>query len=151
AAYRPTFVKSLAMVPIRTREPIGAIGNYWAQARMPTEQEVQLLGALANSTSIALENIALYQELEQRVADRTQELEAFSYSVSHDLRAPLRAVIGFTAGALDSPLTEEARSDLTRVQKAAGRMHLLIEDLIGLARTARAPVQRSCVDVTALS
>src|SRR5690606_26857093 len=49
-AYRPTFVKSLAMVPIRGDKPVGAIGNYWAQRRVPTEDEVAVLQILANST-----------------------------------------------------------------------------------------------------
>jgi GAF domain-containing protein len=53
-AYRPTFVKSLVMVPIRKLDPIGAIGNYWARERQPSEQEVSLLQALADSTSIAM-------------------------------------------------------------------------------------------------
>src|SRR6476620_6123027 len=44
-AYRPTFVKSLAMVPIRTLSPVGAIGNYWARQHRPTDQEVELLQA----------------------------------------------------------------------------------------------------------
>jgi diguanylate cyclase (GGDEF)-like protein len=74
-AYRPTFVKSMVMVPIRTVDPIGAIGNYWAYQRQPTEKEVFLLQALADSTSIAMENVQLYSELEQRVRDRTAELE----------------------------------------------------------------------------
>ncbi|GAA2772576.1 sensor domain-containing diguanylate cyclase [Mycolicibacterium pallens] len=74
-AYRPTFVKSMVMVPIRKLDPIGAIGNYWAFTRQPTDQEVFLLQALADSTSIAMENVALYSELEQRVRDRTLELE----------------------------------------------------------------------------
>jgi diguanylate cyclase (GGDEF)-like protein len=74
-AYRPTFVKSMVMVPIRRTEPIGAIGNYWARERQPTEEEVSLLQALADSTSIAMENVQVYAELEQRVRDRTAELE----------------------------------------------------------------------------
>ncbi|OBH73581.1 diguanylate cyclase [Mycobacterium mantenii] len=73
--YRPTFVKSLVMVPIRKLDPIGAIGNYWANQHQPSEQEVHLLQALADSTSIAMENIQLYSELEQRVRDRTAALE----------------------------------------------------------------------------
>jgi diguanylate cyclase (GGDEF)-like protein len=73
--YRPTFVKSLVMVPIRRLDPIGAIGNYWAHERQPSEQEVRLLQALADSTSIAMENIRVYSELEQRVRDRTAALE----------------------------------------------------------------------------
>lgn len=74
-AYRPTFVKSLVMVPIRKLDPIGAIGNYWAHERQPSEQEIALLQALADSTSVAMENVAVYSELEQRVRDRTAELE----------------------------------------------------------------------------
>ncbi len=73
-AYRPTFVKSLVMVPIRKLDPIGAIGNYWAHERQPSEQEVSLLQALADSTSVAMENVAVYSELEQRVQDRTAAL-----------------------------------------------------------------------------
>lgn len=75
-AYRPTFVKSLAMVPIRQAAPIGAIGTYWAERRTPTERELTLLQALADSTSIALENVGLYRELEQRLQERTDALEA---------------------------------------------------------------------------
>ena len=75
-AYRPTFVKSLAMVPIRTLDPVGAIGNYWATMREPREQEVRLLQALADSTAVAMENVQVYRELEQRVEARTAELQA---------------------------------------------------------------------------
>ncbi len=75
AAYRPTFVKRLVMVPIRALDPVGAIGNYWAGERMPTEREVSLLQALADATSVAMENVQVYAELERRVADRTAELE----------------------------------------------------------------------------
>lgn len=75
AAYQTTFVKSLAMVPIRVLDPIGAIGVYWAQYHQPTAQEVELLQALADTTSVALENVQVYTELEQRVQERTLELE----------------------------------------------------------------------------
>jgi len=75
AAYRPTFVKSLVMVPIRRMAPVGAIGNYWASERQPTEEEIGLLQALADSTSIAMENVQVYAELEQRVRERTAALE----------------------------------------------------------------------------
>ncbi|MET0930617.1 MAG: sensor domain-containing diguanylate cyclase [Aeromicrobium sp.] len=75
AAYRPTFVKSLAMVPIRSLDPIGAIGNYWADDHLATPDEIRLLQALADATSIAMENVAVYAELERRVLDRTAALE----------------------------------------------------------------------------
>ena len=75
AAYRPTFVRSLVMVPIRTLDPVGAIGNYWAQERQPTAQEILLLQALADSTSVAMENVRVHTELEQRVQERTAALQ----------------------------------------------------------------------------
>ena len=63
AAYRPTFVKSLVMVPIRTLSPVGAIGNYWATHHRASDEQVQLLAALADSTSVAMENIELPRHL----------------------------------------------------------------------------------------
>ena len=74
-AYEPTFVRSLAMVPIRTAAPIGAIGNYWAKTHRATAEEVAVLQALADSTSVAMENVQVYGELERRVRERTAELE----------------------------------------------------------------------------
>ncbi len=55
-AYRPTFVKSLAMVPIRSIKPIGAIGIYWAHKYLATPEELKMIQALADSTAIAFEN-----------------------------------------------------------------------------------------------
>ncbi|MCP8689624.1 ATP-binding protein [Marinobacterium sedimentorum] len=160
-AYRPTFVKSLAMVPIRTESPIGAIGNYWAQPHRATPQQLNLLQALANSTAIALENVQLYNELEQRVTQRTrqleaanQELEAFSYSVSHDLRAPLRHLDGFSQMLLEQSgdlLGSDGRDYLNRMRRASQRMSQLIDDLLRLSRISRAEMLRETVDLTAMA
>jgi GAF domain-containing protein len=73
--YQHTFIKSMLMVPIRTCAPIGAIGNYWAHPHVPTLEEIQLLQALADAVSVTLENIQVYGELEQRVQERTRELQ----------------------------------------------------------------------------
>ena len=86
-AYRPTFVKSLAMVPIRASDPIGAIGNYWAERRLPTAAEVTLLQALADSTSIALENAQLYAELQTQIRERTLALDAARRELEERKRA----------------------------------------------------------------
>jgi signal transduction histidine kinase len=75
-AYLPTFVHSLVMVPIRRAAPLGAIGNYWSAHHAATPEEVELLQALADTTAVALENVQVYAELEQRVRDRTRELAA---------------------------------------------------------------------------
>lgn len=159
-AYRPTFVKSLVMVPIRIQAPIGAIGVYWARERQASAEEVGLLQALANTTAVAMENVQVYAELEQRVAGRTQqleavnrELEAFSYSVSHDLRAPLRTIRGFLGlflKEIGEVKGEKARHYLETIDRGADRMSQLIDDLLQLSRVARQEVRRRRVDLTAM-
>ncbi|HOO78577.1 MAG TPA: ATP-binding protein [bacterium] len=79
-------------------------------------------------------------ELEERVRRRTAELEAFSYSVSHDLRAPLRAMDGFSQKLLEdygSSLDEKGRHYLQRVRAGAQKMGRLIDDLLSLSRLER--------------
>lgn len=160
-AYRPTFVKSLAMVPIRTQDPIGAIGNYWASNRTVTEEELELLQALANSTSIAMENVRVMEELEARVRARTaqleaanRELEAFSYSVSHDLRAPLRSIDGFGKALeedVGDTLDPSARDHLKRIRVATARMGGLIEEMLELAKVSRGDLRPQKIDVSDLA
>src|SRR5262245_39208466 len=66
-AYRPTFVHSLAMVPIRTIDPIGAIGTYWAEVYRPSREQVAVLQALADVTAVAMENVQVLGNLERLV------------------------------------------------------------------------------------
>jgi len=73
-AYRPTFVKSLLVVPIGA-DPVAAIGNYWAQARQPSDEEESLLQQLAELTAIAMENVQVCSDLERLVRERTAALE----------------------------------------------------------------------------
>jgi hypothetical protein len=72
--YRPTFVRSLAMVPIRQLEPVGAIGNYWASYHQPADREMNLLQALADSTAVALENVRVMCELESARRESLERL-----------------------------------------------------------------------------
>jgi len=102
----------------------------------------------------------LYAELEQRVIRRTaeleaanKELEAFSYSVSHDLRAPLRAVDGFSQAVLEdfgALLPEEGQRQLRTIRAGAQRMGALIDALLGLARLGRQEVNKREVDTARL-
>ncbi len=67
-AYRPTFVKSLVMVPIRRVDPLGAIGMYWASQHSPSEREIALAQALADSTAVAMEHVRVLGELKETAA-----------------------------------------------------------------------------------
>jgi signal transduction histidine kinase/CheY-like chemotaxis protein len=164
-SYRSTFVKSLVMTPIRTVAPVGAIGVYWAKRHRATAEEIELLQALADSTSIAIEAADLFANLERKVAERTaevarrntdlevlnKELEAFSYSVAHDLRSPLITIDGFTQVLLENTvdsLDEPNRKHLERITTAVRRMHRLINDLLGLSKIVRAPLHNDTVDLS---
>jgi light-regulated signal transduction histidine kinase (bacteriophytochrome) len=107
------------------------------------------------------EVLRLNAELEQRVQRRTaelevanQELESFSYSVSHDLRAPLRSIHGFAQALLEdhaAQIDDTGRRHLERIQAAAQRMGQLIDDLLQLSRVTRTEMKRKPVDLTALA
>lgn len=117
----------------------------------------------------------LNEELEKRVIERTgqlevannelqrrtvelealnKELEAFSYSVSHDLRAPLRGIDGFSQALLEDygpKLNEEAKNHLHRIRKSSQRMGQLIDDLLNLSRVTRGAMQHETVDLSELA
>jgi signal transduction histidine kinase/DNA-binding response OmpR family regulator len=155
--------------------PMVAGGNFYgilefssraAQRRLSPGQ-VKALDILANTAASAFEADSLLsqlrsmnQDLERRVQDRTRELEAsnadlesFSYSVSHDLRAPLRAIDGFCQILVTDyarAVPDEARDFLAKVCAAVARMQHLIDDLLHLARFSRQPLAAQRVRMTDL-
>lgn len=103
-------------------------------------KEVEAVEATA-AAALALARATLVEELERK----NRELEAFSYSVSHDLRAPLRSIDGFSKLLLDqwqATLDPAAGEYLRRVRAAARRMRELIDDLLELSRVGRAEINR---------
>ena len=103
----------------------------------------------------------LNEELEQRVIERTtqlqavnKELEAFAYSVSHDLRAPLRSIDGFSQVLMEDytdKLDEEGKDYLQRVRSASQRMGELIDDILSLSRVTRGEMRYEAVDLSTLA
>ena len=95
------------MVPIRRLDPVGAIGNYWADMRVPTDHELDLLQALADSTAVAIENVQVYEQLD---AARTETLQCLARAAEYrdgatyehtervaDLAARIAAELGWDA------------------------------------------------------
>lgn len=95
-----------------------------------------------------------FEEANRELQAINRELEAFSYSVSHDLRAPLRSIDGFSQILLEDyedELDEEGRDYLGRVRGSAQRMGQLIDDLLELSRVTRGPLRRSTVDLSGMA
>ena len=144
-AYRPTFVKSLAMVPIRTSSPIGAIGNYWAQPHDPTDEEVKILQALADTTSVAMENARLIEDLRDKV-DRLESqakqitaqhesLEVFTHALAHDLKEPVRTVRAFSEMIVENGVNAPSNATyFDFIYRAAGRMAMLVDTVFAYSQ-----------------
>jgi signal transduction histidine kinase/FixJ family two-component response regulator len=171
AVFAPPFKGEQAGVAL----PIVAGGNFYGVLRFSSQAtqrrlspgQIKALDILASTAAAAFEAASLLaqlrsmnQELEQRVRDRTRELEAtnadleaFSYSVSHDLRAPLRAVDGFCQIFITdfgSDVPREGRRLLDKVCAGAVRMNQLIDDLLRFARFSRQPLEARQVSMNDL-
>jgi signal transduction histidine kinase len=144
----------------RTARLVSAEKNYAVQVTADSRDEVGILVEAFNEmlTQIRWRDTALQQahdELEQRVIERTaqleaanQELEAFSYSISHDLRAPLRAINGFARILLEEHaphMTDAAQEYLDLVRDNAQQMGQLIDDLLAFSRLNRQPLSKQPV------
>jgi two-component system NtrC family sensor kinase len=111
--------------------------------------ELEAAGARA-ARELAETKSALVEELKYK----NKELETFSYSVSHDLRAPLRSIDGFSQALIEDygdRLDETAKNYLQRIRAAAQRMAALIDDMLLLSRISRAQVNRERVDISSLA
>ncbi len=121
----------------------------------------KLASGTAQIAALNEELKALNADLEARVEQRTrelavsnQELEAFSYSVSHDLRAPLRTIDGFSLALLEDfaeKLNDEGRDYISRVRGGVQRMGTLIDSLLQLSRVTRSEIQSESVNLSQLA
>jgi light-regulated signal transduction histidine kinase (bacteriophytochrome) len=124
---------------------------------LSSDYESLLEQAREQSTALRLSEARLEQRVTQRTQELTlanRELESFSYSVSHDLRAPLRAVDGFSQALMEDEgerISPEGHDHLRRLRAAATRMGQLIDDLLRLSRISRADLTREPVDLSALA
>ena len=156
----------LAVPMLAGSELIGAVSFGGASIAFPAEQvtiaqEVATQLAIAISQARLLEQVQRHAEdLEQQVRARTEalraankELESFSYSVSHDLRAPLRAVDGYALMLEEdygAKLDDEGRRLLGVVREGAAQMGRLIDDLLNFSQVGRKPIARDSVNMEAL-
>src|SRR6266478_6281729 len=100
------------------------------------------------------EMLGQIQERDGALQQAHKELEAFSYSVSHDLRAPLRSIDGFSLALLEDyadRLDEEGKVHLQRIRAATQRMGMLIDDLLNLSRMTRAEIRKETVNLSSLA
>ncbi len=150
------------------RQPVGVLFVLWKQPATLTEDVRALLSIFVSRAEAELQRLQrdrdierLQATLEQRVRDRTAELErlnaeldAFAYSVSHDLKAPLRSIDGFTQLLLEQAgdrLEPDDRDLLDRVVGSTRRMGSIINDLLALARVSQGMLERLPVDLTELA
>lgn len=142
------------------------------------EIEIEFVQQIAGHLGVALKQVELLTDLRAEVSERQQaeqraqelnqelrqaivelksvneELEAFSYSVSHDLRAPLRSIDGFSQALLEDCLEQldaTGQDYLRRIRSATQRMGQLIDDLLTLARVTRSEMQREPVDLSQIA
>jgi signal transduction histidine kinase len=161
-------VSGLSVLVGRRDEPDGVLGVHTTVRREFSQDDVNFVQAVANllATAIARNRVETdlrrhRDDLELLVHERTRlleasnrELEAFSYTVSHDLRTPLRAIDGFSQLLQiqhSGSLSPEAHTLIDRVREGTKRMGQLIESLLALARIGRADVTPVEVDLTELA
>jgi signal transduction histidine kinase len=146
-------LRPLARLEQATREI--AAGNWTFRLPVDRVDEIGQLSRHFNAMTRALrESFHQIERSNQELSSLNRELESFSYSVSHDLRAPLRSMDGFSLALLEDygeRLDDEGRDYLQRIRAASQRMGRLIDDLLGLSRVTRAELNLRPVDLSAMA
>ena len=147
-AYRPTFVKSLAMTPIRTDNPIGAIGAYWDAEYEPSQEQLRMLQALGDSAAMALENAQLIAALR----DASERKDAFLSMLAHELRNPLAPIRnGIHLLQLQGREPEIVEQACGIMERQVVHMTRIVDDLLDVARinNGKVSLKRGRTDIAA--
>ena len=151
--FRRDVLRPIARLELATREV--AAGNWSFELDVGSTDELGDVARHFDAMTRALRDSFNQLQVSNRdLVVLNKELESFSYSVSHDLRSPLRSMDGFSLALLEDygdRLDEEARDSLQRIRAASQRMGRLIDELLGLARVTRAELRIQEVDLSAMA
>lgn len=158
-------VKAVQSTPLmsRTGQPVGTIATHYKNTNIPNHDTFRYFDLLARQAADIIARLRFEQKLEERnqqLEHRTEEvtaaykdLESFSYAVSHDLRAPLRSIDGFSMALLEDYGTcvdSQGQDYLHRVRDSARHMDELIDAILRLSRQTRKPLECEVVDFSAM-
>jgi len=158
---------SINVALVSELEMYGVLNVGWEKSKTISDEETEIVGEVANQITIAIEKARLLNEtrqhaaeLEERIRIRTaqlvaanKELETFTYSVSHDLKAPLRGIDGYSKLLHDlyaGVLPDEAKSFVSTIRSSTKQMNQLIEDLLEYSRLERSQFRNEKIKIREL-
>ncbi len=157
--YRPTFVKSLCMMPMRPASPMGALGVYWANEYFPSNAEMKSLQALANCAAISVENIELklnldrVRGLERNLTENRDDLEQAVYGLAHDLRNPLCTIVALSdllRSYLGNKVDLRSANYIESISRVGMSASNMIGQILAMYRLSGLEIKKQKVDLSIL-